>query len=590
MQKAILSGDEAVARAAWEAGVSVAAAYPGTPSTEILENITTYKDDIYCTWANNEKIATEIAIGASIGGMRALAAMKHVGMNVASDPIFSAAYTGVNGGLVIVSADDPGCHSSQNEQDNRLYAPHAKIGMLEPSDSQECKDFTKAAFELSERFDLIMMIRMTTRVCHSKSIVQLDQRENIQAKTYVSDPQKYAMLPVNARKRHIAVEANLEALKAYSYSSDINKTEINDTSIGIITSGISYMHAKEAFGDSASYLKLGITYPLSDRLIIEFAQKMKKIYVIEEGEGYLEEAVKALGIDCVGKQLLGSQGELNAQKVRIAFGLQAAGEGYATDKTAPPRPPVLCAGCPHRGFYHAMGKRKDKILAVGDIGCYSLGVNAPYNGFDIAICMGSGFSIPIGLSKALEMQNDTRKVFGILGDSTFFHSGFNSMVDAIHLGANVCLCVLDNSITAMTGHQENAGTQKNLMGYEVPAIDILQMIYSTGIDQTCVKIVDPIDQKAMGEAIDQALETDGPFVIVTKRPCALLKEVIKANKGAHCTVDPDKCVGCKACMKIACPAMAFEGKKANITDEASCTACGLCMQMCKFDAISKAGI
>jgi indolepyruvate ferredoxin oxidoreductase alpha subunit len=498
MQRAILSGDEAVARGAWEAGVSVAAAYPGTPSTEILENISTYKNDIYCTWANNEKIAVEIAIGASIGGMRALAAMKHVGMNVASDPVFSAAYTGVNGGLVVVSADDPGCHSSQNEQDNRLYAPHAKIGMLEPSDSQECKDFTKAAFKISERFDLIMMIRMTTRVCHSKSIVTLGLREDISPKTYISDPQKYAMLPVNARKRHITLEQNLEALKEYSYSSGLNKMELNDLSIGIITSGISYMHAKEAFGDNASYLKLGITYPLSDRLIREFAAKVKKICVIEEGEGYLEAAVKALGIECIGKQLLGCQGELDAQKVREAFGLNEAEEKYEADRTAPPRPPVLCAGCPHRGFYYAMGKRRDKILAVGDIGCYSLGVNPPFNGFDIAICMGSGFSIPIGLSKALEKQNDTRKVFGILGDSTFFHSGFNSMVDAVHAKANVCLCVLDNSITAMTGHQENAGTQKNLMGYEVPAIDILQMVYSTGIDKERVWVVDPIDQEAMG--------------------------------------------------------------------------------------------
>ncbi len=549
-----------------------------------------FKEDIYCTWANNEKIAAEIAIGASIGGLRALAAMKHVGMNVASDPIFSAAYTGVNGGLVIVSADDPGCHSSQNEQDNRLYAPHAKLGMLEPSDSQECKDFTKAAFSLSEQFDLIMLVRMTTRICHSKSVVALGEREQPTSKGYISNPQKYAMLPANARKRHVAVEQNLEALKEYAYSSALNRMELNDPSIGIITSGISYMHAREAFGDSASYLKLGITYAVSDRLILEFAGKVQKVYVIEEGEGYLETAVKALGIDCVGKQLLRCQGELDAQKVREAFGRGGEAEKYAADRNAPPRPPVLCAGCPHRGFYHAMGKRREKILAVGDIGCYSLGVNAPYHGFDIAICMGSGFSIPIGLSKALELQGDARKVFGILGDSTFFHSGFNSMVDAVHAQANVCLCVLDNSITAMTGHQENAGTQKNLMGYEVPAIDLLKMIDATGIDPSRVKVVDPIDQEAMGAAIDEALAAKGTFVIVTKRPCALLKDVILANKGAHCRVDPELCRGCKACMKIACPAMAFEGKKAYIADPSSCTACGLCMQMCKFGAISKVGV
>ena len=587
MQRVIMSGDEAVARGAWEAGVSVAAAYPGTPSTEILENISLYKDEIYCTWANNEKTATEIAIGASIGGVRALAAMKHVGMNVASDPIFSAAYTGVNAGLLIVSADDPGCHSSQNEQDNRLYAPHAKLGMLEPSDSQECKEFTKAAFELGEKFDLVMLLRMTTRVCHSKSVVELGERAGAPPVAYTSKPEKYAMLPVNARKRHVAVEQNLNRLKEYAYSSPLNRVEDNGSSIGVISSGISYMHAKEAFGDSVNYLKLGITYPISDRLVREFAAGLEKVYIIEEGEGYLESYVKALGIPCTGKEMLGCQGELDAHKIRQAFGLEAEPEIYEAGINAPPRPPVLCAGCPHRGFYYAMSVHKDKIIAVGDIGCYSLGVNAPFYGFDIGICMGSGFSIPIGLSKAAKLQGDKRKVFGILGDSTFYHSGFTSLLDAVHTCADVCLCVLDNSITAMTGHQENAGTQKDLMGYEVPAIDIVQMIYSTGIDKSRVKIVDPIDQEQMGAAIDEALETEGIFVIVAKRPCALLKEVIKANRGARCVIDQDKCRGCKACMKIACPAMAFENKKAIIADPASCTGCELCAQMCKFDAISR---
>lgn len=587
MQRVLMSGDEAVARGAWEAGVSVASAYPGTPSTEILENISKYKDDIYSTWANNEKTATEIAIGASIGGVRALAAMKHVGMNVAGDPIFTAAYTGVNAGLLIISADDPGCHSSQNEQDNRLYAPHAKLGMLEPSDSQECKDFTKAALELGERFDLVMLLRMTTRICHSKSVVELGERDEVSPREYRSNPEKFAMLPANARKRHVALEENLKALEEYSYSSSLNRIEDNGSDIGVITSGISYMHSKEAFGDSVSYLKLGITYPISERLIKEFAAGVKKIYIVEEGEGYLESAVKALGIDCTGKELLGCQGELDAQTISNAFEISKKPEKHEADISAPPRPPVLCAGCPHRGFYYAMSKRSEKLVAVGDIGCYSLGVGAPFYGFDVAICMGSGFSIPIGMSKALEKQGDTRKVFGILGDSTFFHSGFTSLVDAVHTGANVCLCVLDNSITAMTGHQENAGTQKNLMGYQVPAIDILEMIYSTGIDKNRVKVVDPIDQRQMGAAIDDALATEGVYIIVTKRPCALLKEVIKANKGAHCVIDPEKCKGCKACMKIACPSMAFEDKKARIADPAACTGCELCVQMCKFDAISK---
>ena len=584
-----MSGDEAVARGAWEAGVSVAAAYPGTPSTEILENMALYKDDVYATWANNEKIAVEIALGASIGGLRAFAAMKHVGMNVATDPIFSAAYTGVNGGMVVVSCDDPGCHSSQNEQDNRWYAPHAKLLMLEPSDSQECKDFMKEAFRLSERFDLLALLRLTTRVCHSKSLVEQGEREAAPERKYVSEFTKYTMLPVNARKRHVLVEENLEKLKDYAYSSPLNRMELNGGEIGVITSGISYMHAREAFGDKVSYLKLGLTYPISEKLVKEFAARFKTLWIVEEGDGYLETFVKAMGLDCVGKEKLSPQGELDAERVREAFGMGEKGEGYAAPAQAPARPPVLCAGCPHRGFYYALGRFKDKLVTVGDIGCYSLGASAPFYGFDIAICMGSGFSIPIGLSKALEKQGDKRKVFGLLGDSTFFHSGFNSLVDAVHSGANVCLCVLDNSITAMTGHQQNAGTEKNLMGYEVPAVSILDMIYATGIEKDRVLVADPVDQEAMQAAIRTALENEGAYVIVSKRPCALLKEVIKANAGRKCVIDAEKCVGCKSCMKVACPSLAFENKKARIADPDNCNGCGLCMQMCKVGAISRIG-
>lgn len=589
MQKKIMSGDEAVARGAWEAGVSVAAAYPGTPSTEILENMALYKDDVYATWANNEKIATEIALGASIGGLRAFAAMKHVGMNVAGDPIFSAAYTGVNGGMVIVSCDDPGCHSSQNEQDNRWYAPHAKLAMLEPSDSQECKDFMKEAFQISEKFDLLTLLRLTTRVCHSKSLVEQSERIMPEEKKYQSNFSKYTMLPVNARRRHVIVEENLNRLKEYACVSPLNRMELNPGDIGVITSGISYMHAREAFGDSVSYLKLGITYPLPDKLIKDFAAKVKTVWIVEEGDGYLEAAVKALGIKCTGKEKLSCQGELDAARVRAAFGIAAPADKYVAEASAPARPPVLCAGCPHRGFYVALNSFKDRLVAVGDIGCYSLGASAPFYGFDIAICMGSGFSIPIGLAKALEKQNDKRKVFGLLGDSTFFHSGFNSLVDAVHSRANVCLCVLDNSITAMTGHQENSGTAKNLMGYEVPQVNIMDMIYATGIDKERVLVADPIDQKAMKAAIQIALDNDGVYVILSKRPCALLKEVIKADAGLHCEIDAEKCVGCKNCMKVACPSIAFENKKAWIADPANCNGCGLCMQMCKPGAIRRIG-
>ncbi|MDR0818561.1 MAG: 4Fe-4S binding protein [Oscillospiraceae bacterium] len=604
MQKQILSGNEAVARGAWEAGVRVAAAYPGTPSTEILENLGALAasppaalsegDNLYATWANNEAIATEIAFGAAVGGSRSLTAMKHVGMNVAADPIFSGAYAGINAGMVIISCDDPGCYSSQNEQDNRLYAAHAKLIMLEPSDSQECLDFVKAAFELSEQFDLPVLLRMTTRVCHSKSVVTLGERKARAVKTYNGDWTKYVVLPVNARRRHIIVEENLAKLREASYSSTLNRAENNpDTKIGVITSGMSYQHAKEAFGDTVSYLKLGITYPICTKLIADFSEKFEEIYVVEEGEPYILPSVQLSATVPVVINEPFIQGELDAERIRAAFGVAIVESGVRKAEittSAPGRPPVLCAGCPHRGFFYALSNRNGKYVGVGDIGCYTLGVNAPFNGMDICICMGSGFSIPIGLSKALEAQGDTRKVFGMLGDSTFFHSGFNSLVDAVHQKANVCLVVLDNSITAMTGHQENSGTEKNLMGYEVPKVSIEQMILSTGLPKERLLIVNPIDQKQMGAAIDTAISNEsGVTVIITKYPCALLKDVIKARGTTHCEVDPEKCVGCKSCMKVACPSLAFDAskKKAYVADTANCTGCGLCAQMCKVGAIKE---
>jgi len=590
LKKVILSGDEAIARGAWEAGVGAAAAYPGTPSTEILENMAQYKDDVYCQWANNEKIAVEIALGASFGGLRSLAAFKHVGMNAAADPIFSAAYTGVNGGMVLVSADDPGCYSSQNEQDNRLYAPHARLGMMEPSDSQECLDFIKEAYKVSEKFDLLMLLRMTTRVCHSKSLVELGQREE-HVGTYQPDPRKYAMLPANARVRHVAVEKNLAALKEYAEQSPLNKVEMNGTELGVIASGACFLHAREAFGESASYLKPAFTHPLPEKLIRDFCGKVKKVIIIEEGEPYLENAVLAMGIPCEGKKYTTCQGELSAARLREAFSLCEEPETVKSSLVAPPRPPALCAGCPHRGFYFAMQSYHQRIAAVGDIGCYSLGAGAPFNGFDTAICMGSGFSIPIGLSKALEKQGDKRKVFGMLGDSTFFHSGFNSLVDAVHANANVCLVVLDNSITAMTGHQQNAGTAVNLMGNAVEPLDIRKMVLATGLSEENLMECDPMDQAAMHAAIQKALDIKGTCVILSRRPCALLKEVIKARGDLRCEVDPAACKGCKACTKVVCPALTFDSKtkKAYISDPASCTGCGLCEQQCRFGAIRKVG-
>ena len=588
--KVIMTGDEAVARGAWEAGVTVAAAYPGTPSTEIMEALgTEYKQDVHAQWACNEKVALEIAVGASIGGARSLASMKHVGMNVAADPLFTAAYTGVNGGLVVVSADDPGFHSSQNEQDNRHYAKSAKLLLLEPSDSQECADFTRAAFELSERFDMVAMIRITTRVCHSKSLVELSERSDCGVKPYVRNPGKYAMLPANARVRHSALEAHLKEAAAYADTCPMNRAEWNDTAIGVITSGISYQHARDVFGDTVSYLKLGMTNPMPDNLIRDFCQKVDKIYIIEEGDPFLEDAVRRLGFDPLGKAVVPAEGELNAAIVRKAFlGIEPP-EAPKVDAAAPARPPVLCAGCPHRGFYQALRKYAKKIVRCGDIGCYSLGVSAPMEGFDLAICMGGGFSTAIGMSYALAQQGDDRKVFGMLGDSTFFHSGMTGLVDIVHSDANVCACVLDNSITAMTGHQQNPGTPVDLMGQDAAPVAIEAVVRATGLPEERIRIVDPVDQAAMDEAVTAALAVTGPFVIISRRPCALLKDFIKANNGRHCVVNSDKCVGCRQCMSIACPAMSFRDGKAMVSDTASCTGCGLCMQMCRLGAIERIG-
>lgn len=595
MSKVIMSGNEAVARGFYEGGGHFASAYPGTPSTEILENIGgLYKDVIYSEWSPNEKVAAEAASGAAIGGMRALCTFKHVGMNVAADPIFTMGYCGVNGALIFLTADDPACHSSQNEQDNRLYAQHAKLGMIEPSDSQECKDYIIKAMELSERFDIPMLFRMTTRVCHSKSVVEVGERNEVSVKPYEGNPAKYSMLPVNAKKRHIIREDLLLQMEEYANSCDLNRVEeAAGAKVGIITSGISYQYVKEVFGDTVSVLKLGLTYPLPRKLMEEFASKYETLYVVEEGEPYLENAVKALGFThAVGKEKLTIQGEFNTKVVREGLlGAQDEFQYKVETVDVPARPPVLCAGCPHRGFYYALSKKKDKFVSVGDIGCYALAINPPLNGFDACICMGSGFSSLVGLSRALKAQGDSRKAIGELGDSTFFHSGITSLIDIIASESNVVACILDNSITAMTGHQENPGTAKNLMGYTSPQIDIERVVRSLGIGDDRLRVFDPIDQKAANEALEAALAAEGPFVLITKRPCALIKEVQKANAGKHVRVNEEACVGCKQCMKIACPSIAFDEakKKAYIADEANCNQCGLCVQQCKVNAIEKVG-
>jgi indolepyruvate ferredoxin oxidoreductase alpha subunit len=593
MKPVLLSGDEAVARGAHEAGCAVAAAYPGTPSTEILENLARY-ENVWCQWGSNEKVALAIALGASIGGARALAAMKHVGLNVAADPLLSMGYAGVNGGLVVVSADDPGCHSSQNEQDNRLYAPLAKVAMVEPSDSEECRTYIRAAFDLSEAFDTPVLFRMTTRVCHSKSLVVPGVPRDPAMKPYVRNTGKFALLPTVARVRHRLVEEKLLALEEYANTSPLNRIEWGTSrEVGIITSGIAYQHAREVFGDGASYLKLGLTFPLPSKLIRTFARSVSRLYVIEEGEPYLETKVRLLGFDCIGKELVPLCGELDAGILRAAFLPQPSPAGQKEDApalpVAPPRPPVLCAGCPHRGFYTALGKRKKSVVGVGDIGCYGLGVNPPLEGFDYSICMGSSFSSAIGFSRALAQSGDARKVFAILGDSTFFHSGIPGLVDAVHLGANVCCCILDNRITAMTGHQETPGTARDLMGNEVVPVDVVALVKATGLPEERIRVVDPLDLAATGAAMDEAIAAQGPFVIVSRRPCVLLKDVAKSLEGQWCEVDQELCRQCRQCLKIGCPAIASKEGRIVIDDPVLCTGCGLCMQVCPFGAIRKGG-
>ncbi|CCC57900.1 indolepyruvate ferredoxin oxidoreductase subunit alpha [Caloramator australicus] len=584
--KKIMTGNEAIARGAYEAGCTVAAAYPGTPSTEILENIAQY-EEIYAEWAPNEKVAVEVAAGASIAGARSLSAMKHVGLNVAADPLFTMAYEGVNGGFVIVTADDPGMHSSQNEQDNRLYAQHAKVAMIEPSDSQECKDFVKAAFEISEQFDTLVLFRITTRIAHSKSIVELSERQEVGVKEYKKDVKKYVMIPAHARVKHVEVEERLKRLQEYSNTTPLNRIEWGDTKIGIITSGVSYQYAKEVFGDNASYLKLGFTFPLPDKLIKEFASKVDKLYIIEENEPYIETFVKALGINCIGKELIPICGELNPDIIRRALLGEKERETYSVDVKVPNRPPVLCPGCPHRGIFYAMSKYKD-IIATGDIGCYTLGMMPPLNVTDTVIDMGAGISAAIGFEKAAMMAKRKNKVFGIVGDSTFFHSGITGLIDAVYNNSPIVAVILDNSITAMTGHQENPGTGKTLKGDISPVIDIKGIVKACGVKEENIRVVDPYKLDETERAVKDAYNATEPFVIITKQPCALLKDVLKKRAGRYVKVNQDKCRKCKLCLKVGCPAVAF--KNGNIViDKDMCNGCTVCLQVCPFNAIEKVG-
>ena len=582
--KHLMTGNEAIARGAFEAGVKVCSAYPGTPSTEILENMPQYGADVYCEWAPNEKVAAEVAYGASISGVRALCAMKHVGVNVAADPIFTASYNGVGGGYVVVSADDPGMHSSQNEQDNRYYAKFAKMAMVEPSDSQECKDFMQEAFDISQRFDIPVLFRTTTRVCHSKSLVEFGERADIPTQTYKKEPEKYVCAPANAKKHHPILEKKLEVLQEYAETSPLNSVEINGSGIGVITASVAYQYAKEAMPPETSFLKLGFTWPLPMKLIRDFASKMEILYVVEELEPFMEEQIKAAGISVVGKDKIPNMFELDPEIVAHAL-LGTEPETVSVEAHAVSRPPVLCAGCPHRGFFYALSGKADYVVSA-DIGCYTLGAAKPLDAIDSVLCMGGGFSVAAGFAKGFEMSGQkSKKVFGVMGDSTFFHSGMTGAAEIAYNNDNVILCVLDNGITAMTGHQNHPGTGKTLMGQPADAIRIEKVLAACGYEN--IIIVDPQNIAAMEQAVEDALNSTVRTAIITRRPCLLYKE-IKHDIGL-CTVAGGKCRKCRKCLKVGCPAvMLQEDGKAGI-DKTLCVGCTVCAQICPFGAIERIG-
>ena len=580
MTKHLLSGNEAIARGAYEAGVKVCSAYPGTPSTEIFESLPQYKDALYCEWAPNEKVATEVAYGAAIGGVRSLCAMKHVGLNVAADPLFTAAYNGINRGFVIVTADDPSMHSSQNEQDNRYYARAAKVALVEPSDSQECIGFMKEAYRISEQFDMPVLFRTTTRISHSKSLVTFGEREEAEPYAYQRDAKKYVCAPANAYRNHPKVEKNLAALEEYSNRSPLNRMELNGTKTGVITASIAYQYAKDVFPEDTSFLKLGLTNPLPMDLIREFASKVEKLYVIEELEGFMEEQIKAAGIDCIGKALVSNMYELNPQRLReMLFGEKPVVKELPVKAVS--RPPALCPGCPHRGFFYTMSKGKDFVIA-GDIGCYTLGASAPLTAMDTCICMGGGFSLAMGMSKAFEASGQKKKVFGVLGDSTFFHSGMTGAAEILYNKGSVIPVVLDNHITGMTGHQDNPGSGYTLQGDMAAAIKIEDVLRAYGYQN--IIIVDPQDLTAMQKAVDDALASEVPAAIITRRPCLLIKRM-KHDIG-KCVVDTSKCIGCRKCLQVGCPAVMVKDRKSSI-DPTQCVGCTVCAQVCPVGAISR---
>ena len=572
--KELLIGNAAIARGLYEAGCNVISSYPGTPSTEITEFAAEY-DEIYCEWAPNEKVACEVAFGASLRGARSACAMKHVGLNVAADPLFTLSYTGVNGGMVICVADDPGMHSSQNEQDSRHYAIGAKIPMVEPADSAEAYEFAKRAFDMSEEFDTPVLLRICTRIAHSQSIVETGERTEKGVKDYEKKPEKYIMMPGNAKKRHPIVEERTAKLTKYADDCPFNRIEYTDAKIGIITSGACYQYVKEALGEEVSVYKLGLVNPLPVDSIREFASKMDKVYVVEELDGIIETHCKTIGVEVTGKELFSCIGEFSQKTIAKAMEREE-NEKYILDTQIPMRPPMMCAGCPHRGMYYVLSK--NKISVLGDIGCYTLGAVAPLFALDSTLCMGASVSGLHGFNKAGGEETEGKSVC-VIGDSTFMHSGVTGLINIAYNGSNSTVIILDNSITGMTGHQQNPTTGYNIKGDPASKIDLETLCRSVGINR--VRVVDPYNLKECEEAVKEELQVNEPSVIISRRPCVLLKYV-KPKKPL--TVNKDKCKSCKKCMGFGCPAISMHDGKAEI-DKTLCVGCDVCTQLCPFKAI-----
>ena len=567
-------GNKALARGLYEGGCSIASSYPGTPSTEVTEELAKY-DEVYCEWAPNEKVALEVAVGAAFAGKRSFCAMKHVGLNVAADPLFTSSYTGSNAGIVIVVADDPGMHSSQNEQDSRHYAIAAKLPMLEPSDSQEACDFAKRAYEISEEFDTPVFVKMCTRVAHSQSIVEKKERKVPEQTPYEKNITKYVMTPANAIRRHPVVEERTRKLIEFAETTDLNRVEMGDTKIGIITSSTCYQYAKEVFGERASILKLGLINPLPEKLIRDFAAKVEKLIVVEELDPIIENHCRQMGLSVIGKDVLPMEGEFSQNLLAEKLGEEVP-TYYSLEENLPGRPPLMCAGCPHRGLFYTLSK--NKCTVIGDIGCYTLGAAAPLNAMDMNLCMGASVSSLHGFNKAMGEKGE-KKTVGVIGDSTFMHSGMTGLANIAYNQSNSTVIILDNSITGMTGHQQNPTTGYNIKGDPAGKIDLESLCRAMSINR--VVVVDPYDLEECDRVLKEELAAEEPSVIISRRPCALLKYV-KHNPPLH--VDEGKCIGCKSCMRLGCPALSVRNGKAEI-DTTQCVGCNVCTQMCKFDAL-----